>query len=324
MNRVLPRRAESAEEHIVACVPRVGPDATGRTVVELLCADVFDALDAVFVVDAEGTLLGAAQLTDVLRAPREAPMRELMDASYPRVSLHHDQEHVASEALRARATSVAVVDRERRLIGAVPALSLLAILNREHVEDLHRLAGIQRERVRDLRAIEDPPARRARHRLPWLLVGVAGSMLAAIVVSSFEAILAGNLAVAYFVPVIVYLADAIGTQSEAIAVRGLSVSRLGMQHLLLGELRTGLLIGITLAGLVWLVAAPFAGVSLALAVALSIGLAGMVATSLGLLLPWLLQRMGSDPAFGSGPVATVIQDVLSLIIYFSIASAILE
>jgi magnesium transporter len=123
-------------------------------------------------------------------------------------------------------------------------------------------------------------------------------------------------------PAIVYLADAIGTQTEAVVVRGLSLSHRPLGRLLVGELSTGVLIGLPL-GLVALLAAylAFGDGRLALAVGLAILIAGSVATTCGLLLPWLLSHMGFDPAFGSGPVATVIQDVLSLLIYFGIVAA---
>jgi magnesium transporter len=160
--------------------------------------------------------------------------------------------------------------------------------------------------------------------LPWLLIGLVGSVVATWVVARFEQALNDRIAIAFFVPGLVYLADAIGTQTEAVAVRGLSLSHARLSSLVAGELRTGLLIGITLGAitlpLVWLV---FGDLQLALAVSLALLCAGGVATTIGLVLPWLLDRMGVDPAYGSGPLATVIQDLLSLVIYFSIVSSVL-
>src|SRR5690606_17557773 len=130
------------------------------------------------------------------------------------------------------------------------------------------------------------------------------SMLATFVVAGFETTLEARVTIAFFVPGIVYLADAVGTQSEAIAVRGLSLSRLPLARLLAGELRTGLLIGVTLALLVlgpiwwW-----FGDVQLAIAVAVALLAASACATTIGFALPWLLARSGRDPAFGSGPIA---------------------
>ena len=113
------------------------------------------------------------------------------------------------------------------------------------------------------------------------------------------------------------------TQSEAVAVRGLSLSHVGVGRLIGSELRTGVLIGVVLALLafpmIWLV---FGELRLAAAVTLALAGASVVASTLGLLLPWLLARTGADPAYGSGPLATIVQDVLSLLIYFGCVSAI--
>lgn len=321
LHRKRARPAERAGRHIVTAVPIADPQETVGAVVGRLAGHDFDAADVVYVVDKERILVGAIRLEELLAAPSGALASEHMNPRYPRAGSLRDQEHVAAEAVRCGTTSVAVVDDQGRFAGAVPARSLLAILRHEHVEDLHRLTGIQRETDQVLSALESPPLRRARHRLPWLLVGLAGSMLAAAVMARFERVLQGTMAVAFFVPAIVYLADAIGTQTEAIVVRGLSLSRLPLRHLLVDELRTGLLIGIIMGAIAFpLVVWTFGDARLAASVAAAIFAAGGVATTIGLLLPWLLQRLGSDPAFGSGPVATIIQDVLSLLIYFAIAT----
>jgi magnesium transporter len=160
-----------------------------------------------------------------------------------------------------------------------------------------------------------------RHRLPWLIVGLLGSTVATFIVARFEGALAAKPALAFFVPGLVYLADAIGTQSEAVAVRGLSLSRVRLGHLLGNELRTGLLIGAVLALLAFpMIWFAFGELRLAGAVAIALGGASVVASMLGLLLPWLLGRLGTDPAYGSGPLATIVQDVLSLLIYFASVS----
>jgi magnesium transporter len=215
-----------------------------------------------------------------------------------------------------------VIDRAGALVGIMPAQALLHVLRREHVEDLHRLAGIRRETSRARHAIEDPPLRRVRHRLPWLLVGLAGSAVATAAMAAMESTLQANVAIAFFVPALVYLADAIGTQTETVAVRGLSLTRAGLAPLLGGELRTGMLIGAILGALslvpVWLV---FGDVRLAGAVALSILAAGTVANGIGMLFPWLLMRLGFDPAYGTGPGSTVLQDVCTIVVYFAVLSA---
>jgi len=318
-------RAETAAHHVEIDVPIANEETTVDRVVAMLRERRYASAEAVLVVDASGRLVGAVAVSALLRAPGTHAIGELADRGFPRVSAHEDQEHVAGAAILGRAASVVVVDEDGRPVGIVPPHALLAILRQEHVEDLHRLAGIQSEHQRDREALEGPPVRRARHRLPWLLLGLAGSMGSAVIMSRFDELLARDLAIAFFVPAIVYLADAIGTQTEAIAVRGLSLTRLSLRHLLGVELRTGLLIGATLAALALpMVGLAFGDLRLAIAVSSAIVAAGTVATTIGLLLPWILQRSGHDPAFGSGPVATILQDVTSLIVYFALASLIVR
>jgi magnesium transporter len=170
-------------------------------------------------------------------------------------------------------------------------------------------------------ALTASPYRRALYRLPWLLVGMAGSAIATATMVRFEAQIAANIAVAFFIPAIVYLADAVGTQTEAVAVRGLSLTGADLPPLLAGEVGTGVLIGMTLGSIAYpIVWFTFGNAALAATVALALVVAGSVAATIGFLLPWSFAKLGYDPALGSGPVGTVVQDVLSLLIYFFVAS----
>ena len=314
-------RPETAAQHLTAAVARARPEALVGEVRSRLTEHELEDTELVCVVDADGRLLGLLSFADLFRLPADVALDGVMRRAPPAVQAHEDQEKVASIALHYGLNSVPVVDAGRRLLGVVPARALLAILRHEHVEDIHRLAGIRRETSVARRALDAPPVRRARDRLPWLILGLAGSALATFVMSRFEAALSTQLALAFFVPGLVYLADAIGTQTEAVAVRGLSLAHVGIGRLLGGELRTGLIIGVVLGGLtfpaVWF---AFGDVRLALAVSGALVVAGGLATTVGLLLPWWLSRMKRDPAFGSGPLATVIQDVLTLLTYFAFIS----
>jgi magnesium transporter len=316
---------ETAARHLSRAVPTARPSDTVAVALARLREGDLDTAEIVCITDASERLVGVARLTDLLAAPDAAAVADRMLAEIPTVRPEDDQEHVAGVAVAHALPAVPVVDAGGRLEGVVPAAALIAILRREHVEDLHRLAGIQSESLHAREAIEGPPARRLRDRLPWLLVGLAGSMVATFVVSRFEEMLASRVAIAFFVPGIVYIADAIGTQTETIAVRGLSLSPAPFGRLLAGEIRTGALIGLCLGAIALpLVLLAFGDARLALAVAVAVLCTGTVATGIGLLLPWLLALRGSDPAFGSGPVATIIQDVLSLLIYFWVVSLLLR
>jgi magnesium transporter len=310
--RQVERRSVLARSSDTARAVRQQIRQQGRADWELVC-----------VIGDDGCLLGTLTAAGLLVLPDEATLGGAVQPGQPRVAADIDQEKMASIALHHGVAAMPVVDAEGRLVGVVASTTMMDILRREHVEDLHRLAGISRESADARHALEEAPLRRARHRLPWLVVGLGGSMLATFIVARFESALTAKPELAFFVPGLVYLADAIGTQSEAVAVRGLSLSHVGIGRLIGSELRTGLLIGAVLALLafpmIWLV---FGEPRLAFAVTLALAGASIVASVLGLVLPWLLARTGSDPAYGSGPLATIVQDVLSLLIYFACVSAI--
>lgn len=314
---------ETARDHLAARVPTARADATVAQARQSLVVGAFDAVDALHVLDAEGRLVGRVGLPALFVADGATRVGALATPDPAAVRPETDQEAVAQVALDRDLPSVPVVDADGRFLGVVPAEALLVVLRREHEEDVRRLAGIRRGDRHAVRALEASPWRRARDRLPWLLVGLLGSALATFVVTRYEALLAAHVSFSFFVPAIVYLADAIGTQTEAIAVRGLSRAHQPLRRLLAGELRTGAIVGGVLGALAFLaVAAAWRDVRLAVSVSVALVVAGTVATTVGLLLPWWLSRAGRDPAFGSGPLATVVQDVLSILVYFAVVSAV--
>jgi magnesium transporter len=197
---------------------------------------------------------------------------------------------------------------------------MLAVLLAAHDEDLARLGGYLAGTRRAREAAEEPVLRRLWHRLPWLLVGLAGAMAAALIVAAFEDELKKKVVLAFFVPGVVYMADAVGTQTEALLIRGLSVG-VAMRTVARRELITGLILGIvvgaTFLGFAWL---AWGDAAAAASVALALLASCAIATVVAMVLPWGFQRLGYDPAFGSGPLATVIQDLLSIAIYFTVAA----
>jgi magnesium transporter len=318
------RNLRVVSAYVDAAVPTGGPDDTAGAIRALIATPGFVAVDPVFVLGPGRSLLGAVRLTTLLAAAEETPLAALAEPAWPRVPVTSGCEQAASLAIREGVPALAVLDQAGAFLGALTATAVMAILRDEHLEDLHHMVGILGRSEEARAALTAPPHRRVLYRLPWLLVGLAGSAAATALMAGAEAQLSAHIAVAFFIPAIVYLADAIGTQAEAVAVRGLSLANGGPLGLLLGEIGTGALLGLTLAVLsflgVWTV---FADPRLALAVAAALAAAGTIATGVGFLLPWTFQRAGLDPALGSGPVATVVQDVLSLAVYLGCVSLLL-
>lgn len=310
---------ETAAQHATRQVPIFSPEERVADVHAALFQQRYDCASHIVICSGQ-RFLGLVKIEDLLGAPSELSIDALMDSDAPRVAPGVDQEIAAWRAVHHQESALAVVDAQDVLIGVIPPHRLLAVLLSEHEEDLTRLGGFIKDSEAARMSSEEPVIRRFRHRIPWLLVGLLGALLAANFVGQFEAQLQGKVMLAFFLPGIVYLADAVGTQTETVVVRGLSVG-ISMRRMLARELLAGLAIGMALmlvAGpLVWLL---WREPDIALCVGIAVFAACSTATLAAMALPWMLSKGGMDPAFGSGPLATVVQDLLSIIIYFSIAS----
>jgi magnesium transporter len=265
-------------------------------------------------------LVGLVRATDLMAAADDVLVDDLLMPDPPIVNEHDTGDRAAWLVTERGESEAVVVDDDGRLVGIVPAPRMLALLVHEHAEDTARIGGFLHELDGARRASSEPTLRRFWHRLPWLLVGLVGAVLASVVVSEFEDQLRTVVALSFFVPAIVYLANAVGAQTQSIAVRGLSVG-VGIRGIVWRELATGVLLGVVL-GTAFLAPAYLLAHdwNVALAVGLSLAITCALANVTALGMPWLFARMGTDPAFGSGPVATVVQDLSSIIVYLLVAT----
>ena len=311
---------ETAAQHATSRVPRFTPDRRIDAARLEMIGQRYECASHIMVCE-DRHFLGLVRIEDLLSAPADITLADLMDAQAPIVAPGVDQEIAAWRAVNHEESALTVVDAQGCLVGVIPPHRLLAVLLSEHEEDLSRLGGFTKGAEAARSSSEEPVRRRFRHRIPWLLVGLVGALLAADFVGQFEAQLQSKIILAFFIPGIVYLADAVGTQTETVVVRGLSVG-VGMRQMIGRELLVGLAIGLALA----LVAGPlvwwrWGSPEIALCIGLSVFASCATATLAAMTLPWLLNSFSLDPAFGSGPLATVIQDLFSVLIYFTIASA---
>lgn len=303
----------------VSDVPRASPGARAGDVASSLLGRTFGSATEIAVVDGE-RLVGLVPIERLLAAPPETRTEELAHLP-PTVLPGGALEGAARQAVTAGQRSVAIVDQDGRFVGVVPPERLLAVLELEHEEDLARLGGFLSRARMARRAADESLGRRLWHRVPWLAIGLAGAMASALIVGWFEDELRKNLLLALFIPAVVYMADAVGTQTETLVIRGLAAG-IPIREVFVRELTTGALTGIGIGAAFF----PFALVvwddaRVAGSVALALGISCSVATLVAMALPYVLSRFGRDPAYGSGPLATVIQDLTSVLVYFAIATA---
>lgn len=312
----LPGRA--AGELMLTDIPVTAPDQAVSGCLAQLRANAYDDASGVAVVDND-RLLGLIATERLLRADEAASVGSLLMTGCEPLGTDAPIETAAQQMVEEKQFAVAVADRQGRFIGLVPAARVAEALLIEHDEDLARIGGYRSSARRACRAAEEPLARRLWHRLPWLIVGLAGAMASVLIVGAFEEQLSQVVLLAFFVPAVVYMADSVGTQTEALLIRALAAD-VQLRRVVWRELLTGVLLGVAVAILFY----PFALIGwdngdVALGVSLALLCSCSIATAVAMALPIALRRLGFDPAFGSGPLATVIQDLLSIAIYFAIA-----
>jgi magnesium transporter len=313
-----PAPLEGVVAQATALVPVCVPGEQARNVLDRLVGSRHETVADVAVCDrgeAPHRLVGLVAMTRLLAADPSARIGELMDPDPPVVGHGTDPETAAWKAVAHGESSLALVDADGWFLGLVPPGRLLGDLLQAHDQEVARLGGYLHATVGAREAIQEPVHRRLWHRLPWLLLGLAGSAVAAWLVGLFADDLEADVRLAFFIPGVVYMADAVGTQTEALVIRGMASGaslRTAFRLEVLTGPAAGAVLGLGALPLVWWWSGS---VSLALAVSLALLGACSVATLVAFVLPWLMQRRGKDPAFGSGPLATVAQDLLSICIY---------
>jgi magnesium transporter len=314
---------EAAGEHHTRRVPIARPDDLVEATRAGLLNQRFDSAAEIVVCDADERLMGLVNIEDLLAADGNRQLAEIMDPAPPVVTAGVDQEIAAWQAILHGETSLSVVDHDGRFQGLITPRRIFEVLLWEHDEDTARTSGVLQGSAQARSVSGEPISRRLRHRLPWVLLGVVGALVSAELVAAFESTLQAQVVLAFFIPGIVYLADAVGTQTETLVIRGMSVG-IPVEKVFWRESITGALMGIVLAAICLpLVVLRWGQTDVALAVSIALFGACSVASVVATALPWSLRRLGQDPAFAAGPVATVIQDLLSVLVYLEVCRAIL-
>jgi magnesium transporter len=306
-----------AAAHASLRVPTTGPDASAGEVRRSLVGAELDQADAVAVLR-EGVLVGLVPLERLLAAQEDAPIDGLLERDPPTLAPGTNREQAAHRMVEHGVSTIAVLDGEGRFAGLIPAERMLAVMVEEHSEDLARIGGFLHGTQDARRAAEEQVVRRIWHRLPWLLIGLVGAMASVSLVAAFDAQLEEKVLLAFFLPALIYMAGAVGAQTQALVIRGMATgARWG------SAIRRELLSGLAIGALIGLAFVPFVLIGwgdsdVALAVGLSLVLACSMSTAIALALPFLLRAFGLDPAFGSGPMATVLQDLGTIAVYMGI------
>jgi magnesium transporter len=316
---------ESAGYKMTNKVPAVTPAYTLADTYSFISKTIrqFDTIDYIYVVDADKKLRGVFSIKDLFRLPRGTKVEKIYKKS-PLVTVlpTTDQEEVAHLSLKHDIKAVPVVDKDKIFLGVVPHYAVTSILYQELCEDILHLTGIHHSHIAFDNIFKISLFQAIKHRIPWLLVGLLGGLLAASIIGSFENILKKNLVLAAFIPLVVYIADAVGAQLEAFAIRDFALfKKLNFIQYFLKQFMVVFTIALLLGSILTLISFGIYR-EIKLSIVLGSAIIGAILSALasGLFVPFLFRKLKFDPANASGPIGTIIQDILSVLIYFLVAS----
>ncbi|SDC79552.1 magnesium transporter [Terribacillus halophilus] len=273
-----------------------------------------------YVVDQDKKLVGVISLRNLIIAEKDWLISEVMSDRIVSVSVGDDQEHVAQMVRDYDFLALPVVDFQNHILGIITVDDILDVMEEEADEDYSRLAGVS-----DTERGEDSAFVSARKRLPWLIALLFLGMITASMISQFEDTLSKVAILASFIPVIGGMGGNTGTQALAVAVRGMAtgdVARRGKMRMVIREGLTGIINGVTCGIIITLVVIIWQkSFYLGLLIGLSILSTLIVATLAGAVIPLIMHKLKIDPAVASGPFITTINDIISILIYFGLATA---
>ncbi len=317
---------ETAESKLIKEVPIVKLGTPISEVRSMLFrkANNFESLDYIYVVDSKNILKGVTSLKEILQVEdKQTKIEKIMKKDLITVRPSTDQERIVYIALKHELKSVPVVDKEGHFLGVVPYHTILKIFNQEVQEDIFRFGGLYHKVGKEFDTIDAPATRMIKNRIVWLIVGLMGGIIAASIVSFFENILSKYLILAAFIPVLVYMSDAAGTQSETLIVRGIALDpKLSVKKWVKRELIVALTLGLFCGGILSLASLLLWKSSYLIGsiIGLSMFLGIIAGVSISTFLPLVFKKLKIDPAMASGPFATIVSDITTLAIYFSVAT----
>ncbi|WP_339149426.1 MULTISPECIES: magnesium transporter [unclassified Sutcliffiella] len=287
-------------------------------------AELAETINYLYVIDENKRLVGVVSYRDLILADADEKIQDIMFSRVISVHVDTDQEEVAQVIERYDFLAVPVVDDEKTLIGIVTVDDVIDVVIQEANEDIEKLSASGKDIDFDTPALVA-----SKRRLPWLILLLFIGLISGSIISGFEATLDEVVALAFFMPMIAGMTGNTGTQSLAVVVRGLISRELDKKlvfKLVLREFRVGITIGITCAILITLIAYVWQDGNwiLGVVVGSSLFLTLIIGTLAGTIIPLILYKLNVDPAIASGPLITTLNDILSLMIYFGIATAFLS
>lgn len=286
-----------------------------------------------YVVDRDGHLIGVTSLRRLLLVPPDTPIHRIMATDVVRIAEDDDQQEAARLVSSYNLLAVPVVDSHNKLIGTITVDDVIDVIGDETTKDIQKLGGLE--------ALDEPYTQTSfatlvKKRARWLIVLFVGEMLTATAMTHYEEEIAKAVVLALFVPLIISSGGNSGSQAASLMIRALAVGEITIRdwwRVMHREVLSGLALGGILGAIGFTRVAVWGRMFNAygehwLLVALTVGisLVGVVlwGTVSGSMLPFIMKRLGADPATSSAPFVATLVDVTGLVIYFTVAALILR
>lgn len=278
-----------------------------------------------YVIDAQRKLVGTVSLRRLIVAPENAYIRDIMETNVVCAHTLDEQALVAELIQRYDFMSIPVCDQEERLIGIITVDDIMDVIQDEVTEDFEKMAAITPS---DEEYMKSSVLSIAKNRVPWLLLMMVSSIFTGMIITHFESMLAGLVVLTSFIPMLMGSGGNSGSQTSVTVIRNMALGEIeprDVLRVLWKELRVAVIAGgvLALAEFILLFILPATSPMVALTVSLSLWATVVLAMGVGCLLPMGAKKIGLDPAIMASPMITTIVDACSLLIYFSIAKALL-
>ncbi len=280
----------------------------------------------IYVVDKKERLIGVASIKEVLTAPINAQIKDIMTTDV--ISIRADA--TKSEAIdifqRYDLLIIPVVDENDELIGVIYIDDILDAITEKTTEDFFKMAGAQEEELFYTNQI----LKTAKLRLPWLLVVVFGEMVSAFIISMFDFTIRQFLPIVFFLPLVAAVSGMISSQSAIITARGLTTGKIteyfkDFLNFLLREVKVALIIAFVVATVVGTISSLWLSTHIiGVVIGTSLFLNVIIAAFTGGLLPYISLKVHKDPTVATGPITLTLNDILGILIYLGSATFFLE
>jgi magnesium transporter len=312
---------------IVYNIPIFNENLLVEKVINTLLEDInnYDTIDYIYIVDFKKKFKGVVSIKELLKSNKNTNLKEFTHRKLVSVNIHTEQEKVSIVALKHNLKEVPVVDIKNKFLGVINHKSILQIMHDEGIDNMLKFGGV----ISLDNSFDDifsmSILKSIKHRLPWLIIGLVGGLFIASVVNYFETVLLENLILASFIPLIVYMASAVGAQMQSFIIRDLVLKpNLKIVKYFLKQTMVVFILGLIISCIMYIVTYLFYDdqrVSFVFFIAFIIAIMSSLFT--GIVIPYVFKRLNLDPANASGPIATIIQDFMSVFIYFFVASLML-